>query len=191
MSRATQYLKLLKWFVQGRPAPPPHLIKQKMLRDAARAGNVRVMVETGTLMGDMVEAMKQRFAQIYSIEISPELARKAQQRFRNDSNVRIIEADSATALKDLVPEIREPALFWLDGHYSGGNTGKGDKDTPIMEELAAIYAADLDHVVLIDDARCFGVDADYPSLESLTAYIRKLRPAVSIHVKNDCIHITP
>lgn len=130
------------------------------------------MVETGTLVGDMVEAMKNHFAQIYSIEISHELARKAQQRFANDSNVAIIESDSAVALKTLVPEIREPSLFWLDGHYSGGNTGKGEKDTPIMEELATIYSSDIAHVVLIDDARCFGSEKDYPSLDKLSSYIR-------------------
>jgi hypothetical protein len=184
-------MKTLKWLATGKPVPPPHLIKQRMLLARARKTGVRIMVETGTLAGDLVDAMKDHFGQIYSIEISHELAQKAQQRFRDNSNIRIIEADSAKALAELVPEIHEPALFWLDGHYSGGNTGKGDKVTPIMEELAAIYASDQKHVVLIDDARCFGNETDYPSLSKLSSFVRKLRPDASISVANDCIHIMP
>ena len=162
-----------------------------MLLANARLHNTGTMVETGTLMGDMVDAMKNHFSQIYSIEISPELAKKAQQRFRNNNNIQIIEADSATALKTLVPNIQESALFWLDGHYSGGNTGKGDKDTPILDELAAIYASKHKHIILIDDARCFGVEKDYPSIEELSSQIKSLRPNASITVSNDCIVITP
>jgi hypothetical protein len=95
------------------------------------------------------------------------------------------------ALKGLLHGLHEPALFWLDGHYSGGNTGKGEKDTPIMAELATIYASDIPHVVLIDDARCFGTDKDYPSQNELASYIKTLRPSASILVKNDCIVVTP
>ncbi|MBU1222364.1 MAG: hypothetical protein KKA22_04305 [Gammaproteobacteria bacterium] len=191
MNQLKQYLKVAQWFLKGKPVPPPHLIKQKAILKNANRYNTRIMVETGTLLGDMVEAMKNHFTQIYSIEISPELARKAQQRFANDSHISIIENDSSVALKSLMPEIREPALFWLDGHYSGGNTGKGEKDTPIMEELATIYASDIPHVVLIDDARCFGAEKDYPSLDKLSAYIKSLRPNASISVTNDCIVVAP
>lgn len=191
MNQARQYLKLAGWILRGRPAPPPHLVKQRMILRQARRHNTSIMIETGTLFGDMVEAMKDHFDQLFSIEISHELATKAKQRFAGNDKIRIIENDSAVALKSLVPEIRHPALFWLDGHYSGGNTGKGEKDTPIMEELATIYASDLDHIVLIDDARLFGSDKDYPSVEELETYVRKLRPDVVISSENDCISIIP
>lgn len=191
MTQFKQYLKAAQWFLKGKSVPPPHLIKQKAILKNAQRYKTRIMVETGTLLGDMVEAMKNHFDQIYSIEISPELARKAKQRFADNSRISIIENDSAVALKSLVPEIREPALFWLDGHYSGGSTGKGDKDTPIMEELATIYASDIPHIVLIDDARCFGSEKDYPSHNELSAYIKSLRPNASISVTNDCIVVAP
>jgi hypothetical protein len=135
--------------------------------------------------------MKQHFMKLFSIEISHELAHKAQQRFAGDSHIQIIENDSAVALKELVPSIHEPALFWLDGHYSGGNTGKGVKETPIMEELDTILASNIDHVVLVDDARCFGTEKDYPSLSELEKFVRSRRPDAHIFVKHDCIHILP
>jgi hypothetical protein len=186
-----QYFKVLRWSLSGRPLPPPHLIKQKMILDALKQYKPRIMVETGTLLGDMVESMKQRFQRIYSIEISPELARKAQQRFADDSHVEIIENDSAIALRNLVPMLSEPALFWLDGHYSGGNTGKGEKETPIMEELETILSSDIPHVILVDDARCFGTGKDYPGVPELETFVRSRRPDAHVFVKHDCIHILP
>lgn len=191
MNRFRQYIKVAGWILHGRPAPPPHLIKQKMLLEYARRYHTPVMVETGTLHGDMIEAMKDHFEELYSIEISPAFAKQAQQRFAGDNKVRIIENDSAIALKSLVPELRKPALFWLDGHYSGGNTGKGEKITPVMEELSTIYTSVLDHVVLIDDARLFGADEGYPAMEDLKSYVRNLRPHSTVTVKNDCIRIIP
>lgn len=191
MNMLKQYLKVLRWTLSGRPFPPPHLIKQKMIVDAQKQYRPRIMVETGTLLGDMVEAMKHRFERIYSIEISPELARRAQQRFANDRHVAIIENDSAIALRGLVPQLDEPALFWLDGHYSGGDTGKGAKETPIMEELETIFASTIPHVVLVDDARCFGTEKDYPTVAELEAFVRDRRPNARIFIKHDCIHILP
>jgi len=191
MNRLKQYLKIAGWLARGRKTPPPHIIKQKTILDYARRYHTPVMVETGTLFGDMIEGMKDHFEELISIEISPELAKKAQQRFAGSGKIKVIENDSAVALKSIVPELKQPALFWLDGHYSGGNTGKGEKDTPIMDELESIYQSALDHVVLIDDARLFGIDKDYPSMEQLEEFIRKRRPNAIITMKNDCIRIAP
>ena len=191
MNRLKQYSKLIPWMLKGKPVPPPHLIKQRTVLNNARRYKTQVMVETGTLLGDMVQAMKNHFKKIYSIEIVPEMARKAERRFANDKNVEIIENDSAIALKSLVPKIQEPALFWLDGHFSGGNTGKGEKDTPIMEELATIFASEIPHIVLIDDARCFGTEKDYPSLSELETYVRSMRPNAQLSLEHDCIVIKP
>lgn len=191
MSKLGQYFKVLRWTLAGSPPPPPHLIKQRMILRNLEQYKPRIMVETGTLLGDMIEAMKHRFTHLYSIEISPQLARKARQRFAEDSHVQIIENDSAIALKELVPKLEEPALFWLDGHYSGGDTGKGEKETPIMEELDTILASALPHVIMVDDARCFGTEKDYPSLSELESFVRARRPSAHIFTKHDCIHILP
>jgi hypothetical protein len=43
-------------------------------------------------------------------------------------------------------------VFWLDGHWSAGDTaGEGD-ECPLLEELATIGPQ---HAILIDDARLF------------------------------------
>ena len=56
-------------------------------------------------------------------------------------NVELLHGDSGTELGNVMNKINQPALFWLDGHYSAGVTAKGDKDTPIYEELVCILNA--------------------------------------------------
>lgn len=180
-----------RWERRGRPVPPPHIVKQRTIRTLAERFGLRLLVETGTYYGDMVEAMKRHFSQIYSIELSQELCERAAKRFARDPNIRIIQGDSGTELGHLVPTIDQPALFYLDGHYSAGISARGAKDTPICEELAHIFASDRSHVIVIDDARCFGRDPGYPSLQRLTDFIRSWRPDARIEVEDDSIRVTP
>ena len=187
-----QKRELLRWERQGRPVPPPHVVKQRTINVLAERFGLTMLVETGTYYGDMVEAMKRRFSQIYSIELSRELCERAAKRFHGDGNVKIIHGDSGTELGKLVREIDQPALFYLDGHYSAGITARGAKDTPIYEELAHIFdTQNRKHVIVIDDARCFGKDPGYPSLRELREFIRSKRPDVEIEVEDDSIRITP
>jgi hypothetical protein len=50
--------------------PPPHIVKQQTLRSYSKKFGLNILVETGTLHGDMVEAMKKDFERIYSIELN-------------------------------------------------------------------------------------------------------------------------
>jgi len=139
----------------------------------------------------MVQAMKPLFHRIYSIELGDKLYHDARRRFKGDPHVELIHGDSSRELGPLMRRIDQPALFWLDGHYSAGDTARGEKDTPVFEELDHILGApDLGHVVVIDDARCFGSDPAYPTIEALREYVRAKRPHARIAVADDSIRIT-
>lgn len=181
-----------EWEARGRPVPPPHVVKQRTIREFAQRYDLRILVETGTFQGDMVAAMKPYFDQIYSIELSHELHEKAKRRFAGDERIRLIQGDSGVELGTLLELIDRPALFWLDGHYSGDDTAKGEKETPIFEELSHILRSQpRGHVIVVDDARMFGRDPAYPSVEQLSDFVRAIRPEVSIDVENDSIRIVP
>ena len=51
------------WKLRGEPIRSPHLLKQRTVRDYAQRYGLRVLVETGTYYGEMVEAMKGRKAE--------------------------------------------------------------------------------------------------------------------------------
>lgn len=192
LTRRRQKLDLIQWEKMGRPLPPPHLFKQQNIKNFARRYNLKVLVETGTFYGEMLEAMKNTFDQLYSIELSEDLHKKAQLRFKKDRKIVLLQGDSGVELGKLISKIDQPALFYLDGHYSAGETARGVKDTPIFEELDHIFSApEQGHVLIIDDARCFGTDPAYPSIEELSSYINKCRPSLEIEVKDDTIRITP
>jgi hypothetical protein len=191
LNKLRQARELTEWEGKGRSGFPPHIIKQRTLREYSERYGLKVLVETGTYYGDMVEAMKCIFDHIYSIELGDDLYRRAKERFKRQKHVEIIHGDSGKELGNVMSKIHQPALFWLDGHYSAGNTAKGDKETPIYEELQYILnARDRGHVIVIDDARCFGTDPAYPSMEALNEVIRSKRMDVDILVKDDSIRIT-
>ena len=192
MVKRQQKKEFVEWERKGKPIPPPHIVKQRTLQSYAERYDLKVLVETGTYYGDMVEAMKHVFDHIYSIELSKELFEKAKKRFKGLKHVELIHGDSGIEFRNLMDKINQPALFWLDGHYSGGVTAKGEKETPILEELQQILnAPDRGHVIIIDDARCFGTDPAYPTIEQLYTFIKSKRPNVNIFAQDDSIRITP
>lgn len=187
-----QAAEIAEWDSRGRPVPPPHTVKQGVLREYSKRYGLRILVETGTYYGDMVVAMSAHFDRIYSIELSRDLYDKALVRCKGMDNVVLVHGDSGSVLTNVLQLIDGPALFWLDGHYSEGVTARGERDTPICEELGHILsAASRAHVIIVDDARCFGVDAAYPSRDELSEIIKSKRPDYDIAVHDDVIRITP
>lgn len=187
-----QHKDLVRWVKNGRVGPTPHLIKQAIIKEYAKKFNISILVETGTFMGDMVSAMKQEFDTIISIELSNNLYKRAMKRFSSISHIQIVRGDSAKVLPNILTSISEPALFWLDAHYSAGFTEKGDSETPIKRELDYILKHPIsNHVILIDDARCFTGQNDYPSLVELKKIVETNRPHFDIQVKEDMIRIHP
>lgn len=178
-----------QWLNNNKYIPPPHIVKQKTIQKYQQQYQCLAFIETGTYLGDMVFAVKDLFKTIYSIEIDKTLARYALFSFRTYPHISIVQGDSANTLKRLVSQQRKNTLFWLDGHYSGGITGKGQKNCPILEELDAILGSTLNHVVLIDDAHCFIGKDDYPTLLYLKQYIRKRRPNFSVSVEDNIIRV--
>lgn len=192
IAKAYHQQQYKKWLAAGSPIPPPHIVKQKAIQYYGKQFNCAYMVETGTYRGAMVEAQKNNFKKVYSIELSEALHAKAKQRFKTDKQVVLVQGDSGKMLPTVMETLDAPTLFWLDGHYSAGVTARGEKDCPIYEEIDAIFNAKrLPHVLLIDDARCFNGTNDYPTIADLTQYIASKNSNYSVAVKDDIIIYTP
>jgi hypothetical protein len=182
----------LRQWLRHRSPPPPYVFKRRTIKEYARRYGLEVFIETGTYLGDTTAAMKGLFSRLYSIELDATLHAAAVKRFERDSHVRLLQGDSGERIVEILKELKERALFWLDGHYSGGFTAKAALETPILQELSHIFAHSIrDHVILIDDARCFGVDPDYPSIEQLKTFVLGHRPDAEIEVADDIIRIMP
>lgn len=186
------FLKLhKKWVDNSQPLPPSHLSKQLHLRKWAQKNNLKTLVETGTYFGDMVFAMQGDFKKIISIELAEIFYKKARKRFERQEHVQILHGDSGKRLQEVMSACSEEYLIWLDGHYSGGLTAKGEKECPVFEELEHIFASPYNHTILIDDARLFIGKNDYPSIDDLKLFVLERKPDYHFFLDNDAIVITP
>jgi hypothetical protein len=178
-----------------------YLKKREIIREYKKHFDLKLFVETGTFLGDTIDVLLSDFQTLYSIELQDNLARKAVNRFKGIEKVKILHGDSADILPIIMPELTKPTLFWLDGHYSSsfyvGNefieTAKGEKETPIMEELSSILKDGLKgNVILIDDVCIFNGLGDYPTIQRLVKLL--LDKGISrrqISIKKDIIRIVP
>jgi hypothetical protein len=124
------------------------------LRDAF---GVKSFVETGTYLGGTLAKLCDDFDSLDSIELSSDYYAHAMKRFAKQRRVRLTNADSASGLQVVLKRLSlDPAIIWLDAHYSGGNTAKGQSNTPIKIELGVVVAQlQRNDIVLIDDLRLF------------------------------------
>jgi hypothetical protein len=109
----------------------------------------RYLFETGTGIGDgLAYAAYYAFERLWSVEIHPEVAATARDRFVGDPRIQILEQTSEDALSALLPTIDrgKPILFWLDAHFPGADFGYAsykdetnlERRLPLERELALI-----------------------------------------------------
>jgi len=178
-----------RWEKAGKPIPPPYAVKRVTIDDYRRKNAARILVETGTYTGEMVFIQLRNFDRIYSIELADYYYEKAAKRFRRYDKVKLLHGDSAVKLKTITCGFTEPVLFWLDGHYSGGITAKGNLECPIFDELDAILSSPYNHTILIDDAHCFVGAKDYPTIDEVKHYLQDKHVNHTFKVQNNIIII--
>jgi len=181
--------KFQQWQRNGAVLPMPNFGKQQVLIEYIKKFSPEIFIETGTYKGKMVYAVMPYIKEIYSIELDKTLFEKARRRFAGYPNTHIVQGQSGEVLPKILANIDKPCLFWLDAHWSGGSTAKGQLQTPIMQEIECIinHKQAEQHIILIDDARCFTGKNDYPALEYLQRFIQQIHPCWIFEVKDDII----
>tara|TARA_Y100000389_G_scaffold120279_1_gene117501 strand:- start:73 stop:729 length:657 start_codon:yes stop_codon:yes gene_type:complete len=172
--------ELIKWQeIYNFSEPFPTFIKKKVLKEYSSSSTI--WVETGTLVGDTAKYLSKIAKFVYTIEPSEKYYNLSVKNLKNYENIKIYNDTSENKLNDIL-EIIKPnsdVCFWLDGHWSGGDTFKGETDTPILSELDTIerYLNNFSKLnILIDDFRIFDIGNNvdtYPSKEVLIEYAAK------------------
>lgn len=164
------------------------------LRDGLR---LRRGVETGTLHGGGARLLGELFESAVSIELSPELHAAASAELAAVENVELLLGDSREVLPRVV-DAAVPTLFFLDGHWSGGETAGEEFECPVLGEIAALAAGNPDDCVVVDDARLFTAspppphDPDkWPTIAALFDALRAAKPGHHVTVLRDAVIAVP
>lgn len=117
--------------------------------------DITSFIETGTYKGGTSLWASKYFQNVHTVEFSEIIYQQAQNNLKNIKNVNAVFGDSRKFLKDLIVKNIEPSIFWLDAHWSVGDTyGEGD-ECPLLDELYIINSKKNKHIILVDDARFF------------------------------------
>jgi hypothetical protein len=141
--------------------------------------SIPVFVESGTYLGETTETAAKIFRECHTVELEPGHYNRALQKFRNNSSVFVHQGQSNQVFRKILPDITDPVFFWLDGHWSGGNTARGPTDVPLLEEIDVVLQTCNQHcVIVIDDVRLFGtkVNEDWSEVTQ-TAVLSKFMSA--------------
>lgn len=122
--------------------------------------NFLYFIETGTYCGCTLWEMKDLFKTCISIELSNLYYNYSKEKFKNYNNVIIYEGDSGVLLNDIFDshQIKENAIIFLDGHFSGEMTAKGEEDTPLIKEITHIINKNIKNsIIIIDDYNLYPI----------------------------------
>jgi hypothetical protein len=150
-----------------------YFYKWNRIHNLRKLYNISNLIETGTYYGLTVSKFSNYFDKIFSVEIDKSLYEKNKLFFSKKKNIEILFGDSKAVLPNILDRYNDKnnlanIIFWLDGHCSEGETGKGDEYSPLLNELAVIlkYLTYIKPIIIIDDVRLFD-GVQYPTFESI------------------------
>jgi hypothetical protein len=182
-----------EWIDEGQPSPPPQTVKVLMLANALSVSGSSHFIETGTLKGLTSGLMAwMPGVTVDTVEISPKYFELSKDKLADFQNVNSHLGDSGVVLPKIMDGLDQPAVFWIDAHFSGGDTGKGDLMAPVKAELDSLLNHRVkSHIILIDDMRDFRGKDGYPKAEEVVDWIAKQLPQFKCEIMYNILVCMP
>lgn len=166
-----------------------HGIPKDITLELAKLSNIKVFIETGTYLGHTTRWASQYFECVFTVERSEKLFYAHAKELAQIKGVTPLLGDSREVLPTILKKIGEQkAIFWLDGHWSGGETYGIDDECPLLDELDILGERTQD-IILIDDARLFLSAPPRPHKVNQWPTIRDIIKAPSVSQKESYIQI--
>ena len=143
--------------------------KYRQLKAVGQRTGAKMLVETGTFLGNTSMRCSKVFDQVVTIELDPDLHKRAKQFLSSRENVECILGDATQKLPEVLSrDDCKKAVLFLDGHFSSGETAHGDVPEPACELLDSLAQfKEKIHGIVVDDFRLFGVEAGWPRKSEL------------------------
>jgi len=155
-----------------------------LFQDVPNRSEYRTYVETGVALGGSIESAcrNESFNKLFTIELSPQLYKKAMERIIKNFTPVTIKSGTNTAttlefchkgqnktltfilgnskieLPKLLKELPEKAVILLDAHYCKGDIAEWTAkfEFPLWDELYNLKLRNKDDIVIVDDEHTFG-----------------------------------
>lgn len=123
----------------------------------------KIFCETGSYLGENIQYVLDAnyFDKVHSIEISEKWYNYCKDKYNENEKVFLHLGNSADVIRNY-DFGDEPVLFYLDAHFSGGETGGSDIENgcPLLLELDSLCETrkkNTGDIVIIDDMRLMGI----------------------------------
>lgn len=166
-----------EWTNRRFAPPAPRSVKLATIQRHYIPGST--WIETGTYLAETTLAMADLAPRVISIEPKQEFVDTARAALAQYPHVEIIQGLSEDVLPSVLSSLDASSVtFWLDGHWSAGNTFLGPKPCPLVDEMRILESPvpKFQSVcIAIDDVRCFGqVNLGFPDLPFVVDWAERL-----------------
>jgi hypothetical protein len=127
----------------------------EIIEKLAATFQVKNFVKTGTYYGHTSIWASKNFQNVFTIEFSQAMYQQVIDKLNKISNLHCFLGDSRTELQKIIQTLQGSSIFWLDAHWSGGNTYGNNDECPLLTEIKIINNSPHEHFIFIDDARYF------------------------------------
>ncbi|MEG3841898.1 FkbM family methyltransferase [Microcoleus sp. herbarium14] len=160
------------------------------------AYNLQGFIETGTNYGGTALWAAQYFQKVITIEAAKAIHEAVVKNYGHLKNIEFVLGNSKEQLEAIVPTLKEPCIFWLDAHWSGGVTYGEADECPLLEELQIINDSEFDHFILIDDARLFLCPPprphrieEWPTIDAVTSLLNSGKSRYTVIVEDVIVSV--
>jgi hypothetical protein len=173
-------------------------IPQQIAIELARLNGSTVFVETGTFHGSTARWASNHFEIVHTVERSESLYNLHSNELAQIKGVTPHLGDSRDILPQIVRDIYgQRAVYWLDGHWSGGETAGEYDESPLLDELGCLSSRTED-IILIDDARLFLCapplphnPSQWPTISDILNVLPAAAKKPFVQIVDDVIFIVP
>lgn len=134
-----------------------HSIHREFALVLKKRFDLDVFVETGTFRRDATAWAAKNFSRVYTVDVFKNYVDGAiKTTCKGLENIEFFLGQSDKVLPEILGDIHQPALVFLDAHWGGDlHYEKPEVECPLLGELDAIAKNNHNHILMIDDARLF------------------------------------
>ncbi|MGQ9818869.1 MAG: FkbM family methyltransferase [Candidatus Kapaibacteriales bacterium] len=160
--------------------------------------NIENFVVVGTYLGETTLWASNYFKRVHSIEASSNYYRTVSRKLQNINNITLHLGISTNLLPNILSNLKGANLFYLDEHWTIGNTFFGDSECSVIPEIKLISSYSENNFIFINNANMFisptlhlHNPSQWSTIDAIITSLQKQKTESHIVVYDDVIISAP